>query len=212
MRRIRAIAAWMLVLALAAPGTVPASGAGIKAEKYALASWLRPAHQKNHFRWFFAAGATDLRVGGREEPPFATLGKGMCVVKKKKKYLDITCSAGSQVGAEGPSAFEMDAAATEARLRVRKRGVNRTARIVAGDPSDDSLYGAGVSCGAGGGAGIFRFSEATSRMFGRRFTASHRYDSSMMMSGALIDACDGPVALFEDLRAGREIRMRLALN
>jgi hypothetical protein len=202
----------MLVLALAAPGAIPARGAGIKTEKYALASWLRPTQEKNHFRWFFAAGATDVRVGGREEPPFATFGKGMCVIKKKKKFLDITCSARSQAGAEGPSAFEMDPAATEARLRVRKRGVNRTARIVAGEPSDDSLYRAGVSCGTGGGAGIFRFSDATSRMFGRRFTTSRRYDSSMMMSGALVDACDSPVALFADLTAGRQIQMRLARN
>ena len=200
----------MTVLALAASGPLPARGAGVTTQKNALANWLRPTQEKNHYRWFFAAGATDLRVGGREEPPFATFGKGICIRKRKRTFVDITCITRSQTGAEGPSTFEMDAAATEARLRVRRNGPTRKATIVAGEPSDNSLYQAGVSCGngSGAGAGIFRFSEATGRMFGRRLKSSGRYDFSMMMSGALVDTCDGPVELFEDLAAGREIRMR----
>ena len=204
----------MLVLTLAAPGPLPARGAGVTTQKFALASWLRPTQEKNHFRWFFAAGATDLRIGGREEPPFATFGKGICIRKRKRTFVDITCGARSQTGAEGPRTFEMDAAATEAQLRVRRDGINRRAKIVAGEPNDDSLYQAGVSCGNGGGAGagIFRFSEATARMFGRRFKTTGRYDFSMMMSGALVDTCGGPVDLFENLAAGREIRMRFSRN
>jgi hypothetical protein len=182
---------------------MPARGAVVTTQKNAFASWLVRTEDKHRFKWFFAAGETEVSHGRKAEPTFATFGTGTCIKKRKRTFVDISCIARSQSGAEGSSTFDMDALATKARLRIG----NRSARIVGGELNDDGPYTASLACAMGTGGGIARLGEASGHMFGRRLTSRHRYDFSLMMSGALIDACPGARDLFSDLKAGRRIEL-----
>jgi hypothetical protein len=201
-RNIRTATCAALVALLVA-GVVPARGAVVTTQKNAFASWLVRTEDKHRFKWFFAAGETEVSHGGKAQPTFAAFGKGTCIKKRKRTFVDISCTARSQSGAEGPSTFDMDALATEARLRIGKR----TARIVGGELNDDGLYTASLACAMGTGGGIARLGDASGHMFGRRLRSRHWYDYSLMMSGALIDACPGARDLFSDLEAGRRIEL-----
>ena len=207
------VAATAVILALLGAASLPAQGAGVSTQKLAFGSWTVPTDKPNRFLWYFAAGSNDLHVG-EEELTFGTVGKGSCIRERGRDFVSISCSGRSGVWEDDPSAFKMDAAATDARVRVKKNGITHSARIVSGDPNDDGIYTAELVCETGGGfgTGIFRIGDATGHMFGRKLTTQRWFDFSMLMSGAFVEACEGADDLFADLAAGKEIELTFVKN
>ena len=115
---------------------------------------------------------------------------------------------------ERPSAFEMDAAATESLIRIRQGGSTHKGHIVTGSPNDDGFYTVEGLCQPGGawGAGIYRMGEGDANLFGRKLTSQGRSDLAVMMSGAWLEACEGAEDLFTDLANGEEIRLTFVRN
>lgn len=208
----RAVA--LVCLLVLGAGLLPASAATISTDRLAFASWSVPKAKPNHFDWYFI-GATDHMHLGEKSGIIAVAGKGSCVRKRvTERRTQTKCTGRASAMSERPSAFQMDAAATEALIRIRKGNSTHRGRIVSGSPNDDGFYLADGLCGPGGflGAGIYRMGEGDANLFGQRLTVQRRSDLAVMMSGGWIETCGGAEDLFTDLANGEEIRLTFVRN
>lgn len=185
----RALLAVAVFLAALVPAAASA-GPDVKRVEIAVATWVVPTTERNHYDWYAVLVWRDEHVVAQKVTSTAFAAYGECLLTHPPEVRwRLKCESTSGVVTD-KDVLRADPLLEEATAHIKGNGETHTVHWSATDDRPGT-FSAGEICpeGQGEGGGFARATTARGRVFGTKLAKESRFDWSLLASGAMASQC-----------------------